>query len=202
MLRILISGVVGGIVFFFWGFLVHVVFQFYSDVIRSVPDENAIRAVVQAEIPESGAYFFPAYPQHDSEMTELEVEALTAQFNERHEAGPIGLLFVQKEGMKAMQPMIFIRGLGIFVLVGLVASLLLAAAAPAMPSYVGRVLFILSIGVVVVLFSDISAWNWWHMPGDYTRTHVIDHLVAWALAGAAMAGIVKPLGKPAEPQAP
>jgi hypothetical protein len=35
-------------------------------------------------------------------------------------------------------------------------------------------------------------WNWWNFPGDFTLVESVDTLIAWFLAGLAIAWFVKP----------
>jgi hypothetical protein len=195
MIRVLIAGIVAGLVFFFWGFLSHMVIGLHSRTIHVLPNEDAVREVMRAEVPHSGAYVFPM-PEHWEGMTEEERTASMEDWSRRHEAGPIGLLFIQKEGVAPMQPIIFAGGMIIFVLTGLVASTLLCFACPSLPGYFGRWLFVVGIGVTAIIFSDLSMWNWWPVPTDYTAMLVVDHLVGWGLAGFAIAALVKAKPKP------
>ena len=51
MVKILIGGVVGGIIIFFWGFVSHMVLPIGEMGIKQVPNEDALAAAMKADVP-------------------------------------------------------------------------------------------------------------------------------------------------------
>jgi hypothetical protein len=189
-IKALIAGVVGGLVIFFWGFVVHTVVHLHSRTIHPLPDEAAFVATMQETGAATGVYFVPFLDRaHDDADAQ---QAADDQWKEAARRGPIALMMYRAEGVEPMAPITFIRGALLFVLASTVAALMLIPAAPKLSGYLGRVVFIASFGVVVALFSDFSMWNWWHAPLDYAGMLALDHIIGWTLAGLAIAAIVKP----------
>ena len=57
--KILIGGVVGGIVIFFWGFVSHMLLPARRDGDATLPQEEGVAAAMKDEVPEPGLYFVP-----------------------------------------------------------------------------------------------------------------------------------------------
>jgi hypothetical protein len=59
MKKILIAGILGGIVAFLWSSFAHMVLPTGDMGVRSLPGEDAIVAAMKQSIHEPGLYFFP-----------------------------------------------------------------------------------------------------------------------------------------------
>lgn len=184
MVRTIISGFVGAIIVFMWGFLAWPTLDLWGDDLRSLPGEGSVEAFLGEQVPEDGAYYFPGMPE-DMEDT----EAMGA-WAERHEEGPIGLVTILHEGYDPMAPGTMLGGLILSFLGAILVSGVLAYAGSLGSSYGGRV----AIGIVFALFAVVSTfvmqWNWFSWPGDYTKALSLDLLIGWIIAVVVMAGIV------------
>ena len=107
--RIVLGGIVGGIVLFMWGVVWHTVLEFGDTGIHGFPDEEAVMSVLEEGIPEPGMYFFP-YWDHSIEMDTEEAKAAMNAWEEAYEAGPIGLLLYRPTGVAPMFLRIFLMG--------------------------------------------------------------------------------------------
>jgi len=191
MVRIVLGGIFGGIAFFLWGAIIWMGVKLPAQVISNLPAEEVVVAALKTNVPEHGVYFFPAMPEHAASATREEKKAATEAWNEKHKAGPTGLLFIHPGGIDAGQPIYMIRGLGLMMLTALLASILLYAASGRIRSYIGRVSFLTMIGAVIVVYADGSNWNWWNYPTDYTMFMAVDRIGGWLFAGLVIAAIVK-----------
>ena len=73
-----------------------------------------------------------------------------------------------------------------------IAAFLLSMAAPAIPSFVGRVLFIVLLGFYVAVGSNLIQWNYMNYPLAFSAQMAGDAIVASLLLGVVLAVIVKP----------
>ena len=186
MKRTLIAGVVGGIVFFIWGMLAWMALPLHMSSMGGLPNESVVTQTLKASGLESGVY---AAPWSDNEE---DWENPNSAWAKAHLAGPTYTVFYSAEGCAPMDPMTMLGGLLIDILGGLVAAFMLCMALPGCQTYGRRVLFITCLGVFVALIAHLGYWNWMKFSTDWTFAFVVDVIVGWALAGAAMAAILKP----------
>lgn len=190
--RILIAGVLGGIVLFGWGAFAHMVLQLDAGM-KGMPREDEIVGVMRDNITEPGIYFFP-WGDTDSMTPEAET-----QWKAKYRRGPSGLLIYSPSNEKdPMTPAQLGTQLGIDVMLAILAAMLLAQAAPAMPQYIMRVFFVLLIGLIAGIAVPLPYWNWYGFPADFTRAAVAEQVLGYTLAGLVIAAIVR---KPAAPAA-
>ncbi len=186
MKRIVIATVVGGLVLFMWNAVSWMVLGLHDDAMSGFGDEAAVLPMLKSAAPEAGAYFFPAPP----DTMDPASDAWKA-FEAQHEAGPVGLMFIHPDGRSVMPPSTFVIGFVTCVLGALIAAVLLWFAAPQLPGYVGRAVFVASLGVLIALMADLTYMNWLYFTMEHTIVMVIDQLAGWILAGLAMAAIIK-----------
>ena len=57
--RIIVSGVVGGLVLFVWGAIAWMVLPLHNAGIKRLPGEDVILGMIQGNVTEAGFYLFP-----------------------------------------------------------------------------------------------------------------------------------------------
>ena len=93
MAKILIGGVVAGIVIFFWGFAAHEALPLGETGMQNIPREEVVTAAVKETVTEPGIVLLPGWAMLKSRTTE-EQDAL----NEKAAKGPTGFLVIHPEG--------------------------------------------------------------------------------------------------------
>ena len=149
---------------------------------ESVESGAEIREELRS-LPESGTYVVPDMELYDQDEDE---------FKRRHEAGPIAMLFVRKEGAQPGSPSTFAKGFVQMFASALLMALVLRMVVGGLRSYGSRVLFTLVAGAAGAVMSDLGAIIWWLHPAG---VHVADfayHLVGWLLVGLILARFVRP----------
>jgi hypothetical protein len=58
-------------------------------------------------------------------------------------------------------------------------------------TYGTRVMIVVLIGLFAEIYIDLPYWNWYGFPMNYTIGHLLGGILSWAVAGLAMAAIVK-----------
>jgi hypothetical protein len=135
-------------------------------------------------VPAAGLYFFPGRDMNrqlsDSEIKEWEAKA---------KAGPIGVLVITPEGGEGMTPKQLLTELGIDILVALLASILLSTTRL---NYVGRVGFVVLLGLFAWASISPSYWNWYKFPADFTLGAALEEGLGGLVMGLVLAAIVRP----------
>ena len=55
---------------------------------------------------------------------------------------------------------------------------------------------LLLLVVFLAIMGHLAYWNWMPFAMDYTLAFVLDSVLGWAVAGAAIAAVVKPSSSP------
>lgn len=186
--RVLIAGVVGGIVMFAWGAATHMALQLDSLYVRSLPAESSLTAQLKSTLPERGFYFFPGMDEND--MSEEAMNKWAAELK----AGPRGVVVFDPTGGEMMD----VRQLGNEFASNVAAALALAIVlANVRASWFGRTFLAGLLGVFAMLSIDVSYWNWYRFPDGLLAASLIEQGVGWLLAGALIAAV---LGRAARPR--
>ena len=174
-MRILLAGLAGGIVMFFWSFVAHDITPLGMVGVSTLPDESVTVGNLASAIGEKGGlYLFPM-------NTGSNVSAAT---------GPGGFLVYNPKSPLTMSP----RNLVVEFLTELVESLLAAwlLAQTALAGYAMRVSFVTVVGLTAAITTNIPYWNWYAYPLDYTLAYGLIELIAYLAAGLAIAALLRP----------
>jgi hypothetical protein len=183
-MKVLIAGILGGIVVFIWGAITHMVLPLGEMGIQSLPHEDEIVGELKEGISESGLYFFPGMDK-SRDLSPEEQKAWEAKYM----AGPTGLLVYHPIGSKPLGAKQLLGELGADIAAALLAAYILSFI---VASFTQRVLLVGLLGLIAWLCVSVSYWNWYGFPAPYILAEGIDQFVGWLLAGMPMAAIVKP----------
>jgi hypothetical protein len=155
----------------------------------SLPAETAVLPALRASIPKSGIYFFPGVTS-SAGMTKEQKEAWQADYNRRYKEGPTGILAYSAGGKEFS----FSSHLIVQFLLGFFAALAVAvilAMTMRATNYGSRVAIVALMGMFAFVYIEPQYWNWYDFAAKYTVVRVLGGVVAWTLAGLAMAGIIR-----------
>jgi hypothetical protein len=180
-MRIFVAGLIGGIVFFIWGALSHMVLHFGDMGFKyGTPYQGSLSAL-KKDLGNGGIAYLPSVPQ-DKMTDQAAVDALAA------ESAGQGYAFVvyAPEGNPAGTNMGPVLGKQF---VTDVASALIAAFVLSLGAFGfrRRVWISVLLGTFAWLVVSVPYWNWYLFPLDYTVGLLAKFVVGWALAGAAIA---------------
>lgn len=186
--RKLLAGILGGIGFFAWSGLAHMVLPLGETGVRELPNEQAITTVMKSNLPERGLYLFPGTGLPANATQAQKSAAMNQQF-EKTATGPSGLLMYHP-----MRPVSFgqmlMTELGTNIVQLLLAVFLLGQTSLA--SFGARWGFITMAGILAAISTNVSYWNWYGFPGNYTLAYTFTIAVGFVVAGLVAAAIVKP----------
>ncbi|MFT5051533.1 MAG: hypothetical protein ACI8QZ_002952 [Chlamydiales bacterium] len=187
MAKVLLAGLLGGLVAFAWGAVSHMMLDLGGMGIQKLPREAAVMATISEEISEPGLFLFPGIEPgvHLAEEEQAEFEA-------RYRKGPTGFLVYHPTGTDAMSAKRFGTQLAIDIAAALIAAVLLSMMTRV--GYLRRVLFVTLLGAFSWVSTDLPMWNWYRFPDDYLIGRMLDSLACWFAAGVVIAGVVS--GKP------
>ncbi|MGE5206469.1 MAG: hypothetical protein ACM3PW_12705 [Chlamydiota bacterium] len=188
--RIVLAGVLGGIAMFIWAFVAHMVLPLGYTGVREIPNEGAVLSALQASLGQtSGLYIFPGVGAGPNPTT-AQRNAAMKDYGPKLAANPSGLLLYHPPGAKGITP----GRLGTELLTEIVETLLAVflLAQTRLQSYVSRVGFILAVGVIAAITTNIPYWNWYGFPGNYTAAYMAMQIIAYLVAGLVAAAVLKP----------
>jgi len=185
--RIILAGILGGIVMFLWGGLWHDQLPFGLVGLRSLPSESAVTGFLKANVPEPGMYMFPGLGLPD-DAPYAQKKAAMQKLEQNPPAGPAGLLIYRPvdSPLSARQ---LITEAATNILQALIAAFLLAQAR--LRRFSSRVGFVLVIGLLAAITTNVSLWNWYMFPGDFVVANMAYLVVGLLLVGIVAAAIVK-----------
>jgi hypothetical protein len=182
--KILIGGVIGGLVLFFWGFVSHMLLPLGEMGMQSLRQEEGVAAALKNDVIEPGLYFLPGRDM-SKKPTQEEMQA----HMEKVAKGPYAFMVVYPAGRDTSLGKRLPIELGTNVVCALLAAMIVSQLRP---GFFVRVACVTLIGVLASVMSDVPFWNWYGFPTDFTLAQLIEHSVGWLLAGIALAAIVRP----------
>lgn len=192
--KILLGGLAGGAILFVWGVIAWMILPLHDASMRTLPNAAVVTKVLRENVKEAGVYYFPELVDTRG-MTTEQANAAMADWKTRHREGPVGFLVLHPNGAEPMNVRHFAGSFVIQFTSALIVAWLLSKAMGGFRTYLGRLLFVVALGLFAGVAVDLPYWNWFNFPADYTVAALIDHVVGWGLVGLAIAAIVKPTGK-------
>jgi hypothetical protein len=188
----LLAAVLGGVAFFLWSFVAHMLTGLGETGIQEIPNEQAVVSSMKGSLSGSGLYMFPGWglpanASHSDKMKAMQSDAMQAKMK----AGPTGIVVYRAEGMGGVTLRPMLTELVTNIVQIFLAVLLLGQTR--IVNFVGRWRFITIAGLLAAISTNISYWNWYGFPGNYTTAYIAMIAVGFAIAGLVAAAIVKPV---------
>ena len=171
-MRILLAGIIGGIVMFIWTSIAHMALPLGEAGINEIPNESAVLSAMQSNIGDkTGLYIFPGLGVGKNATREEKSEAMK-QMQQRIAANPSGILMYHPPG----RPFAFGKALVIEFSTEVLQAILVIwlLAQTRIGSFAGRVGFVLIAGILAAITTNVSYWNWYGFPGVYTASYIAD----------------------------
>ncbi|HEU5415862.1 MAG TPA: hypothetical protein VFW31_19000 [Candidatus Angelobacter sp.] len=187
--RKILAGILGGIAFFAWSSIAHLATDLGQTGLSELPNEQAVVNDLKANITAPGLYFFPGYGLGPN-ATHSQKMAAMKDLAPRIKAGPIGLMVYHPTGYDALSPRQMLTELATNIVQVLLAVFLLGQTT--ITSFAARWRFITVAGVLAAISTNISYWNWYGFPGNYTVAYISVIAMGFVCAGLVAAALVKP----------
>jgi hypothetical protein len=184
MKKIILAGILSGIVVFIWGAISHMLLPIGSMGIKTIPNyEDAVLGAMKSNIQQPGLYFMPGYDM-SSKPTAAEQTALQAKY----EAGPTAFLVYHPTGVKMLSPSQLIGEALFNILCGMIAAYIISTIAA---SFITRAVMVMLMGLFGWLSISASFWNWYRFPGAFIIGEGLDQVIGWLLGGLVIAWILQ-----------
>jgi hypothetical protein len=187
--RIVLAGFVGGIAMFIWMSLAHVVLPLGETGVQEMANEPAVLDAMHASLGEkSGLYIFPGVglgPNASSQQR----NAAMQQYDQKLAANPSGLLVYHPPGETGMTARRLVTEFLSELLEAFLAVFLLAQTR--LESFGGRFAFVTVAGVLASLGTNVSYWNWYGFPANYTAVYMLTQIVGFMCVGAVAGAMMR-----------
>jgi hypothetical protein len=187
--RKILAGILGGLAFFAWSSIAHLATDLGQTGLSELPNEQAVVNDLKANITAPGLYFFPGYGLRPN-ATHSQKMAAMKDLAPRIKAGPIGLMVYHPTGYDALSPRQMLTELATNIIQVLLAVFLLGQTS--ITSFAGRWRFITVAGILAAISTNVSYWNWYGFPANYTLAYISIVAMGFVCAGLVAAALVKP----------
>jgi len=188
--RVFLAGLLGGIAMYVWTALAHMVLPLGEVGIKEIPNEPAVLGAMRSSLGDSsGLYLFPGMGSAP-DATSQQKQAAMQQYSQKLAANPSGILMYNPPGMQALAPRQFIAEFVKELIEALLAVILLAQTRLA--GFASRLGFIVVVGLLAAIGTNVSYWNWYGFPLAYTAAYMTTQIVGFVCVGLVAAAMVKP----------
>lgn len=180
-IRVGIAGFLGAVAMFFWASIAHLATPLGSIGVSQISHEDSVLAPMHAALGErSGFYLFPG--------TKGEGAAAMKTYAAKLATHPSGLLVYHPPGASMMRAGQLAGEFLSELVQALIAATLLAWAA--VSGYWLRVSFVTLVGIAAGITTNISYWNWYGFPADYTAAYAGTEIAGYIAAALVIAAVL------------
>jgi len=191
MNRKLLAALLGGIAMFIWTSIAHMALPLGEAGLREIPNEAAVLSAMQGNIAENeGLYIFPGFGLGPNPSREAQHEAMK-HMDEKLAKNPSGILMYHPAGSR---PLVMVRYLSIEFATELLEAFLAVflLSLTNLTSFGARLGFVVVVGVLVAIATNISYWNWYGFPTTYTAAYMFIQVVGFLCVGLVAGLVLKP----------
>lgn len=188
-MKIVLAALLGAVAMFLWEFVAHMFTPLGDAGMGYLPNETVVSpALASALGKQSGLYIFPTGGlTKDSSKEEME-QGMNRMLEEM-KTKPSGLVLYKPPGTEFH----FGKNLAVQFLTDFAKALLavLLLAQTRLTTFGSRVGFVVLVGAVAAIATNIPLWNWYGFPVVFTLAYVVMEILSFFFAGLAIALIWK-----------
>jgi len=188
-MKILLASILGAIAMFIWTAIAHMALPLGEAGVGEIPNESAVLTGLQSNMgDQTGLYIFPGLGVGKNPSKEEKNEAMK-HMSEKLAANPSGILMYHAPG----RPFAFGKALGIEFATELLEAILAVflLAQTRITSFAGRVGFILVVGILAAIATNVSYWNWYGFPSVYTGNYMLIQIIGFFCGGIVAALVLR-----------
>jgi hypothetical protein len=184
-MRILLAALVGAVAIFAWEFVAHMFTPLGEAGVSYLPNEATVSAALASGIGDRGGFYVYPTGGLTKDSSGKEKQAGIERIMEEIKTKPSGLLLYKPPGATFN----FGKNLAVQFLTDFLKALLAVwlLAQTRLATLGGRVGFVVGLGVIAGLATNVPYWNWYGFPGDYTVAQVFMEIAGFFFAGLAIA---------------
>src|SRR5438874_9740293 len=185
-IRILLAGIVGGVVMFVWNFVAHDLLPLGEMGVRVMTNEDAITSALQTNLGDNmGFYIFPSGGLTPG-ATREQKEAAMKKAEEQMASGAAGVLIYRPKRIFNFPKRLVIQ-FATDVAEALLAVFLLAQTR--ITGFPGKVGCVSTAGILAAITTSVPYANWYGFPKDFTLGQMITQVIGFLLIGI-VAGLI------------
>jgi hypothetical protein len=180
--RIFLAALLGAIAMFAWTAIAHMALPLgEAGVQNTMNDESLLSAMKSTVKDQDGLYIYPSMGLGPDATHAQRSEAMKT-YSETLEKNPSGFFIYHPAGSRPMT-------MGKFLTVEFVTELIEAfiavwlLAQTRIVTFGGRIGFVVAIGILAAISTNVSYWNWWGFPTVYTASYMFIQFVGFFLVG-------------------
>ena len=184
--RIFLAAVLGAIAMFFWTFVAHELLPLGEAGVQNTMNDDALLTTLKSTVNDKdGFYIYPSMGLGPDATHAQRNEAMKS-FVAKMEKNPSGFFIYHPAGSRPMN-------MGKFLTVEFVTELVEAflavwlLAQTRIVTFGGRLWFVTATGIIAAIATNVSYWNWWGFPGNYTAAYIFIQVVGFFLVGVVAA---------------
>ena len=187
--RVLLTGLLAGSAMFVWSGIAHMALPLGEAGVREIPNEKPALNALQAALGESsGLYLFPGMGL-GPDATKQQKTAAMQDYGKKLAANPSGVLIYHPPGATPLAARMFITEFLTELVEAMLAVWLMAQAR--LESFASRFGFVLVLGLMASLMTNVQYWNWYGFPTNYTAAYIFTEFMGFVVAGLIAAAMVK-----------
>ena len=178
--RILLAGILGGIAMFIWSFVAHDLLPLGEIGMRQFDNEDHVLGTLKTDLGDAaGIYHFPGHMAGPNATRQERAEAIKRAM-EKAASGPSGILIYHSSRQFSFGKLLGVE-FTTELLEAILAVFLLSQTG--IQSFVGRIGFVLVVGILAAMTTNIPYWNWYGFPSNYTAAYMFTEIVGFLLVG-------------------
>lgn len=180
--RIFLAGLLGAIAMFAWTAIAHMALPLGEAGVQNTMEDEALLAALKSNVKDKdGLYIYPSMGLGPN-ATHAEQSKAMETYPDKLEKNPSGFFIFHPAGSRPMNMGKFLTTEFITELVEAFLAVWLLAQTRIV-SFGGRVGFVLVVGILAAISTNVSYWNWWGFPTVYTASYMFIQLVGFFLVG-------------------
>ena len=182
--RILLAGILGGIAMFIWSFVAHDLLPLGEIGMRQFDNEDHVLGTLKTDLGDAaGIYHFPGHMAGPNATRQERAEAIKRAM-EKAASGPSGILIYHSNRQFSFGKLLGVE-FTTELLEAILAVFLLSQTG--IQSFVGRIGFVLVVGILAAMTTNIPYWNWYGFPSNYTAAYMFTEIVGFLFVGVVAA---------------
>jgi hypothetical protein len=183
--RILLAGLLSGIAMFMWTSIAHMATPLGLVGIREIPNEQAVLSTMQTTLgQDQGLFLFPGMGVPPDAPRAQRSEAMK-NYQQILDKNPSGILIYKPAGQKAITPGQLGREFGLELAEAFLLALLLSMTT--LRTFGSRMGFVIVVGIIAAITTNMSYWNWFGFPTNYTMAAMFVEAMKYVAAGVVVA---------------
>jgi hypothetical protein len=180
--RIFLAALLGAIAMFAWTAIAHMALPLGEAGVQNTMDDEALLAAMKTNVKDKdGLYTYPSMGL-GPDATHAQLSEAMKKYPAQLEKHPSGFFLYHPAASRPMT-------MGKFLTVEFITELIEAfiavwlLAQTRIVTFGGRVGFVVAIGILAAISTNVSYWNWWGFPTVYTASYMFIQFVGFFLVG-------------------